>query len=800
MIQTLQSAGYTVTPCKGKAPVLPRWQQRAALTAAELHQYRGHNVGLVLGVAPWHFVALDIDSTHEAFSAACEALAVARWGLCPVRVGRWPKRLVLLRLDAPARKWTGPWLEDLVGDRCRLEVLGAGQQCVVAGTHPDTGQAYQWTDPLGGLGVDGWMPADVPLTSWSEVEAWCSEALKAGERWGLAQALSTTAPPRAGANTTLSPAAEGAPGLLETYAPPLGLSIAEARELVFDHGGDPADYDAWLRAGMALHHESGGAAGEGDAWLELWDEWSATAPNYAGTEDLARRWEGFGRSVAAGGRPVTLKYAVAACSEAKRVEREASGAEPKADWSSGGAAVLRTEFGNARRMVAQHAGKLLWCAGLGWWFHWTGNHWARAYEADVLRYAQATVDGLIDAAKALPREEAGEALKWAARSQTKGMCAAMVSLAAAAPELRVEVEELDADKALLGVANGMVDLRTGRLLPPDPRARITRVTDVRYVEGAECPVFLRTVDEVFAGQPMMPGFFQRLVGYSIIGDPREHLMVFLIGNGGNGKSTLQNAIRFALGNHCVSAHASSFVREGPGGAAAGGARPDLLALHGARLVLVSEPPEGSELREDVIKSMAGGDALPARALYSSHIVQIQPSWTAWLSTNHKPIIKGEDMGIWRRVLPVPFLRDFENDPSVAKDVDRAARLRAEAEGVLAWIVQGAVEYYRQGLRVPGEVSASRGEYRADMDLLAEWLRERCIVGAGEGGTEARSVSLDALWLDWEPWARTRGELRYVHSRKMLSKRLQSRGFSKEYSMRGTVFVGLNLRNTSISEA
>ena len=78
MIETLQSAGYVVTPCKGKAPVLPRWQQqRAALTAAELHQYRGHNVGLVLGVAPWHFVALDIDSTHEAFSAACEALAVA---------------------------------------------------------------------------------------------------------------------------------------------------------------------------------------------------------------------------------------------------------------------------------------------------------------------------------------------------------------------------------------------------------------------------------------------------------------------------------------------------------------------------------------------------------------------------------------------------------------------------------------------------------------------------------------------------------------------------------------------------
>jgi len=799
MISTLQSAGFTVTPCRGKAPFLSGWQTKGLLDSVSLAKYAAYNVGLVLGVAPWYFVALDIDSTCEPWADACERLAMERWGLCPVRIGRWPKRLVLLRLSAPARKWTGPWLEDLVGDRCRLEVLGQGQQCVVAGTHPDTGQAYQWTDPLGGLGVDGWMPEDVPLTDWGAVLEWTEACLKDSARWGL-KAISTELS-RAGAHNTGRETEGGMTSPrdpLETYAPPLGLSIAEARQLLFDHGGDPSDYDNWLRAGMALHHEfSTRFPMQG---VDLWDEWSASADNYAGHTDITRRWDGFGRSVAAGGKAMTLKYLVKRAGDATRVEREASGAEPKVDWSSGGAAVLRTEFGNARRMVAQHAGKLLWCAGLGWWFHWTGNHWARAYEADVLRYAQATVNGLIDAAKALPREEAGEALKWAARSQTKGMCSAMVALAAAAPELRVEVDELDADKTLLGVANGMVDLRTGRLLPPDPRARITRVTDVRYVEGAECPVFLRTVDEVFAGQPMMPGFFQRLVGYSIIGDPREHLMVFLIGNGGNGKSTLQNAIRFALGGHCVSAHASSFVREGPGGAAAGGARPDLLALHGARLVLVSEPPEGSELREDVIKSMAGGDALPARALYSSHIVQIQPSWTAWLSTNHKPIIKGEDMGIWRRVLPVPFLRDFENDPGAVKDVDRAARLRAEAEGVLAWCVAGAVEYYRQGLRVPGEVSASRGEYRADMDLLAEWLRERCIVGASEGSAEARSVSLDALWLDWEPWARTRGELRYVHSRKMLSKRLQSRGFGKEYTRHGAVIVGLNLRNTSISEA
>lgn len=806
MIETLGPSliarGYNIVPIiRGeKRPAIKGWQQQAHwLSAADCAQWRGHGVGILTGVGAYPLAAFDIDTVDAGLAAWFEAWLTERFGLCAVRVGAAPKRLVLFRAADPGwAKVSSVGLEDMFDQRHRLEVLGAGQQFVAFGVHP-SGCEYEWVDMWDGIaGLDA---AELSVVTVAQVR----EAVAAFEKEALRRGLMHVAAPGHGANTS-STTAEGTPWSagaagsrgadtardpLENYSPPLGLSIAEAQDLL-RFAGDPADYDAWLRLGMALHHEGGGA----DGWLSVWDMWSQGAANYAGQEDLARRWEGFGRTVAAGGRPVTLKYLVKAASEAKAGEREASGAEPAVAWT-GDAAVLRTEFGNARRMVAQVKGRLLWCAELGWWYHWVGNHWARAYEADVLRYAQATVDSLIDAAKALPREEAGEALKWAARSQTKGMCSAMVALAAAAPELRVEVAELDKDKALLGVANGMVDLRTGRLLPPDPRALITRVTGVRYVEGAECPVFERTVREVFKGQEAMPGFIQRLVGYSITGDPREHLMAFFIGNGGNGKSTIQNAIRFALGDHCVSAHASSFVREGVGGAAVGGARPDLLALHGARLVLVSEPPEGAELREDVIKSMAGGDALPARALYSSHIVQIQPSWTAWLSTNHKPIIKGEDTGIWRRVLPVPFLRDFENDPSLEKDVDRPARLRAEAEGVLAWCVAGAVEYYRQGLRVPGEVAASRGEYRADMDLLAEWLRERCVVGGAEG---PRNVSLDALWLDWEPWARTRGELRYVHSRKLLSKRLQSRGFSKEYSMKGTVFLGLNLRNTAISDA
>lgn len=781
MIETLQSAGYTVTPCKGKAPVLPRWEQRAALTAAELHQYRGRNVGLVLGVAPWHFVALDIDSTHEAFSAACEALAVARWGLCPVRVGRWPKRLVLLRLDAPARKWTGPWLDDLCGERHRLEVLGLGQQCVVAGIHPGTGAAYAWTDMVGGL--DGWAPDDVPATQWSQVMAWCDEALKEAERYGMMR----SALPGRGTNThaeegTRQASARGTPDLLETYTPPCGLSISEARDVLWRGGGDPADYDAWLRAGMALHHEGGGA----DEWMHLWDEWSEQAPNYLSIQDLINRWEGFGRAVAAGGRPVTLKYAIAACSEAKR----------EALAVAGSAEYPRTEAGNAQRLVDRFGRDLLWCAELGQWYRWSGVHWRAASLTEVRSLARGVVEDMrADVALCTTDREKSDLMKWCAASQKWTMFDHMVSIASLDKGLWVRASELDGDKRFLGVQNGVVDLFTGELLPPDRGRRVTRLCSVAYRADAVCPLFERQIAEVFGDDMELVGFWWRFMGYCLQGNPVEDVVCLNIGNGNNGKSTTMQPVVAVLGDYATTAPASLFLRDGPGVAGgAGGARPDLLALAGRRLVLVNEPDEGGELREGLVKSMTGGESMPARALYSSVVVQVVPTWVVVMSTNHKPIIRGEDKGIWRRLLPVPWERDF--DVGGAKDAHREEKLMGELEGILAALVRGGLAYRRSGLAVPSRVDGSRREYRGEMDLLADWLNERCLVGADGGGD---SVSLDALWLDWEPWARVRGELRFVSSRKALAKRLRNRGLVAEKTMKGLQVAGLRLRNSTISE-
>jgi len=409
-----------------------------------------------------------------------------------------------------------------------------------------------------------------------------------------------------------------------------------------------------------------------------------------------------------------------------------------------------------------------------------------------MQIARVTVDLMLAETDGLNEEDAAPIYKWWAQSSKLAMLENMGKLAAAEPHLWVRVSELDAERHLLGVRNGVVDLRSGRLLAPDPRARVTRVGACDWIADAPCPWWESTLVDIFRGDLEIIKFVQRLFGYILLGEPVEDLLVILYGTGNNGKSTMLNALRYVLGMHAVMADAATFLRSGGAGAQAGAARPDVLAMSGARMVAVSEPEEGGELREALVKSMTGGEAIPARALYSNQIIQLQPTWTAVMCTNHKPIIRGDDTGIWRRLMLLNFDRDFDQDGDVTKDPHRDIKLRAEASGILRWLVQGALEYQRQGLRLPGQVERARQEYRGEMDLLADWLQGRCVRDA------LARTSLDQLWVDWQGWAGARGELRYIASSRALSRRLQARGFKREHARIGTVFWGLKLRDLAIS--
>jgi putative DNA primase/helicase len=318
---------------------------------------------------------------------------------------------------------------------------------------------------------------------------------------------------------------------------------------------------------------------------------------------------------------------------------------------------------------------------------------------------------------------------------------------------------------------------------------ITNSTGVEYNPKAKCPLFEKTVLDAFFGAQEMVEFFRRLMGYAILGNPKENLIVIPFGDGSNGKSTVLTTIFKALGDYAKMTPAETFLGEGK--SSAGGAREDLLRLRGARFVYVGEPDENKELKEGLVKSMTGGESIIARGLYSRVSVEFIPTWTVVMPTNHKPIIKGGDHGIWRRLMMVPFTRNYDKDASVKKDPSRTEKLKNELQGVLAWLVQGALEYQQIGLNEPKQTKDAKDAYKDEMDLLGDWIRECC----EEGDFKETSQN---LWVSWKQYAEARNELRYIPSSRSLGRRMASR-FS---SIKGTggrmVTLGIRVRTDSIS--
>jgi len=840
--RALLGNGYLIIPIKPghKRPALDNWQT-ARLGAADLTRYPAHGVGVLCGQGAQPIAAIDVDTLDEELAERFVAWCQEHLGATCERVGNAPK--ILLAYRAASDGWgkaTGAWFEDLGGGRHRLEVLGKGQQFVAYHIHPDTGEPYEWVDFFGGL--EAMRASDLPTITEAQVE----EALQVFERMAEECGLARVSGSRNKAGGMTSAPVDDP---LMAFEPPVGIALDEARRLVAYV--DNEDYDTWLKVGMSLHHEFDG----GIEALDLWDEWSSTATNYANREDLEKRWDSFGRS---GRNPTTARWLLKVGNQGKReavkAEKrtalddakglilacgdsielvnevakkagEAAGTDlalraelaglirarfkeltdtslPVADVRAamaGGRKVAPfskqkrqlTEFGNAERMLDHYGDGLMYVPDIDTWFSWTGNHWQRVPGVHMEHLAKETIRALPDEGRAIESDgERAEFYKFCAVSQRAVMVRNMVSLAQSDPRVVVGMTDLDKETRLLGVGNGVVDLATGKRLPPAQEYRITTITPVDYDPAAACPLFEQTVSDVFFGEADTIGFFQRLVGYSLLGKPDEDVLAIPYGSGSNGKSTVLGAIRDALGEHAKMASADTFLSSGAAGGNAGAAREDVLRLRGARFVYVSEPDEGSELREGLIKSMTGGEPLPARGLYSKTTVEVAPTWVAFMPTNHRPIVKGDDHAIWRRLLPVPFTRNFDQDLTIEKDPDRAAKLAAEAPGILAWCVRGALAYQKSGLRPPAAVRKARDDYKSDMDLLAEWLDECCEVGPAHVETNAR------LWASWEAFAKARGELRFIANSKNLGRRLSSRGLSpikNEHGIRGRGLLGIRVR-------
>lgn len=689
--------------------------------------------------------------------------------------------------------------------------------------------------------VTGNVTETCALMGWDQVVAPLSDAVRsmyASRGWGSGDVSALLGSMGLSGGGGGAADGEADANLLMSVTPGLGMSNDEIQRLLAALPVD-LDYDTWVKVGMAVHHETDGKG------FALWDAWSRLSPKYTTEKYGSDRWRSFGR--AGGGAPVTMgfvrrmadeyvgreKYEAAQewkrklrdchdeyelreklCAKVRKdsslsdIDRESLAqvvqtalrdlgtklpiaecralvAQPEASRApTVTTARPLTEFGNAERMLDQYANELMYVPELGSWYCWTGIYWRKASDVEIEFRAKQTIMRLPNEAE--QNANSAEFFAFCAISQAARMVRNMVQLATSDPRVMVPVSELDKHSHLIGVRNGVVDLTSGHLMPADPKHRITKVCGCDYVPGATAPLFEQTIRDVFNDEPDMVDYFWRSIGYSAMGRPTEDVLYIPFGNGSNGKSTVLGTIRRAFGGYAKAADAGSFIAEGKGGNA-GGAREDLIRLKGSRFVYVNEPDENGELREGAVKSMTGGDAIPARGVYAKESVEIVPTWVVFMPTNHKPIIKGSDNGIWRRIVLLPFTRNFDADKTVAKDTSREDKLTQELTGVLTWIVQGALQYQRRGLSAPKTVAAARDQYRSQMDLLAEWLEDCCDIGP------EYTEKSDRLWQSWEQFAKNRGIIQYVKSSVALGRRLDSR-FSAVKGSRGVrLRSGLRLK-------
>jgi putative DNA primase/helicase len=417
----------------------------------------------------------------------------------------------------------------------------------------------------------------------------------------------------------------------------------------------------------------------------------------------------------------------------------------------------RTDLGNSERFISRHGEDVLYWYAWGKWLIWTGARWERDEGGKVHRLGKATVRSMYqEAAEAEDEKERKALADHAKRSEAEARIKAMLELAKS--EEPVSSEELDARPWFLNVQNGTIDLRTGELRPHRQEDLITKIAPVAYDPDARAPAWSAFLERVLPGEDLR-AFVQRAVGYSATGDTSEQCMFINHGTGANGKSTFQEAISAALGEYAMRAPTEMLLAK-----RAGGIPNDVARLKGARFVAASETEEGRRLAESLIKDLTGQDTITARFMRAEWF-DFQPTHKLWLSTNHKPEIRGTDTAIWRRIRLVPWTVTI---PPAEQDKRLAATLRHELPGILAWIVRGCLEWQREGLWPPDEVKRATGRYRAEMDVLAAFIDEECIVGEYAGATAK------ALYSAYKDWCEENGER--PESQRRFGGRLKERGF------------------------
>jgi len=446
---------------------------------------------------------------------------------------------------------------------------------------------------------------------------------------------------------------------------------------------------------------------------------------------------------------------------------------------------LFNDAGNADRIIALHGAGMRYCHALRRWLVWDGWRWAADEAGRAEKLAKETALAFLRQAL-----DAGQdpAVKWAKSSLDHRRVTS--ALASAECELPVAPAELDTRADTLNCLNGMVDLRTGELAPHEPEYLITKICHHNYTPGAPCPQFLTFLYHIMGATEgdfpertaRLADYLQRAFGYSLTGLTSEKAVFILHGAGNNGKTTLLSTISKIIEEYSAILQVESLMQRQQD---TNNSQADLADLRGARFVMTSETEEGQRLNEGKLKRITQGMGRIKAVRKYENPITFEETHKLWMDANHKPDVRGVDAAIWSRLHLIPF--DVTIPPEEI-DRDLPGKLETEAEGILAWMVAGAMRWYADGLGRPPEVSAAGEEWRHASNQVGRFVDEQCIV------LLTAEVKARNLYGAYRKWAEEAGER--AESETKFSVRLGALGYTRQHRREGMIYSGLGFKETS----
>jgi putative DNA primase/helicase len=423
-----------------------------------------------------------------------------------------------------------------------------------------------------------------------------------------------------------------------------------------------------------------------------------------------------------------------------------------------------TPLGFAEWLIITFGLLFRYIAETGMWIVWADGRWHQDVASlGMFQLCKATLRHIMLHPN-VGADLFAEFRKWVIKCETEPMFKQVLALARSDRSITISLNALDQHPDLLCCPNGVIDLRTGKLLPNRPDLYLTKNTGVPYQPDATFPQWDEFLDQATGGNATMRDALQLEVGYSFQGSCWEEVFFLLLGKGGTGKSTFLEGVSGTLGDYHVAANFSTFLKKDR---VSSGPSEDIARLAGARLVTATECDDGGRFAAATLKQLTGGDKVNARFLYQNSF-DFHPQFKLFFAVNHLPYMDTDDPAIWRRVI----LNRFDSHPAQIQTNLKSLFATPEAKAaILAWAVKGAMRWYQTGLVIPPEIETANAWAREEMDPTSAFFTEECMIGP------RCYNAITHFRQRYDEWANANAQ-RYTLDRRRFKRALESKGFEQ----------------------